>query len=90
MFVNSVKGKIHCCTSGPPFPKKPEETVRESLEKLDQAQELDQNLLLKDPYVLDFLGLNDHYLEKDLEDAILRELEQFLLELGAVFPTLRK
>jgi len=35
--------------------------------------------------VLDFLGLNDSYLEKDLEDAILRELEQFLLELGSGF-----
>jgi hypothetical protein len=32
-----------------------------------------------------FLGLRDRYLEKDLEDAILRELEQFLLELGAGF-----
>jgi predicted nuclease of restriction endonuclease-like (RecB) superfamily len=32
-------------------------------------------MLLKDPYVLDFLELNDHYLEKDLEDAILRDLE---------------
>lgn len=36
-------------------------------------------------YVLDFLDLNDRYLEKDLEDAILREIEQFLLELGAGF-----
>ncbi len=43
------------------------------------------DLLLKDPYVLDFLELNDRYLEKDLEDAILRELEQFLLELGSGF-----
>jgi hypothetical protein len=41
--------------------------------------------LLKDPYLLDFLELNDHYLEKDLEDAILRDLETFLLELGAGF-----
>jgi hypothetical protein len=43
------------------------------------------DVLLKDPYVLDFLGLNDHYLEKDLEDAILRDMEQFLLELSAGF-----
>jgi len=42
-------------------------------------------LLLKDPYVLDFLGLIDRFLERDLEDAILRELEIFLLELGAGF-----
>jgi len=34
---------------------------------------------------LDFVGLKDHYLEKNLEDAILRELELFLLELGAGF-----
>jgi len=42
-------------------------------------------MLLKDPYILDFLGLADRYLERDLEDAILRELETFLLELGAGF-----
>lgn len=65
--------------------KKPEETVRLELEKLRAEKAVTPDLLLKDPYVLDFLGLNDHYLEKDLEDAILRELEQFLLELGAGF-----
>jgi hypothetical protein len=43
------------------------------------------NLLLKAPFILDFLNLNDRYLEKDLEDAILRDIEQFLLELGAEF-----
>ncbi|QHN02927.1 DUF1016 domain-containing protein [Granulicella sp. WH15] len=43
------------------------------------------SLLLKDPYVLDFLGLTDRFLERDLEDAILRELETFLLELGSGF-----
>lgn len=65
--------------------KKPEITIRHDLEKLRQEQSVQPDLLLKDPYVLDFLGLQDHYLEKDLEDAILRELEQFLLELGAGF-----
>ena len=39
----------------------------------------------KDPYFLDFLGLRNTYLEKDLEDAILRELEAFILELGTGF-----
>ncbi|GAB7549017.1 hypothetical protein CS8_087160 [Cupriavidus sp. 8B] len=47
--------------------------------------ELSPGLVLKDPYFLDFLGLRDRYLERDLEDAILRELEHFLLELGAGF-----
>lgn len=39
----------------------------------------------KDPYFLDFLGLQNTYLEKDLEDAILLELEAFILELGKGF-----
>lgn len=39
----------------------------------------------KDPYFLDFLGLKDGYLETDLETAILRELEHFILELGKGF-----
>ena len=39
----------------------------------------------KNPYFLDFLGLKDGYLEKDLESAIIKELEKFILELGAGF-----
>jgi len=39
----------------------------------------------KDPYLLDVLGLHDGYLEADLEAAILRELESFILELGGGF-----
>jgi hypothetical protein len=41
--------------------------------------------VFKDPYFLDFLGLKNDYLEKDLETAILRELESFILELGKGF-----
>ncbi len=52
---------------------------------LRDERRVSPDALLKDPYVLDFLGLNDHYLEQDLEDAILREMEQFFLELGAGF-----
>lgn len=39
----------------------------------------------KDPYLLDFLNLGNAYLEKDLEQAILYELEKFILELGKGF-----
>ena len=39
----------------------------------------------KDPYFLDFLGLQNTYVEKDLEAAILHELEAFILELGKGF-----
>lgn len=65
--------------------KQPDETIRHDLEVLRQEQRPSPEVLLKDPYLLDFLGLNDRYLEKDLEDAILREIEQVLLELGAGF-----
>lgn len=65
--------------------RKPAEAVQHDLAQLRQEQRVSPDVLLKDPYVLDFLGLNDRYLEKDLEDAILREMEQFLLELGAGF-----
>ena len=65
--------------------RQPEETIAYELQVLRQEQVVNPALLLKDPYVLDFLDLNDRYLEKDLEDAILREIEQFLLELGAGF-----
>ncbi len=37
----------------------------------------------KDPYFFDFLGLPQGYLENDLEQALIRELEQFILELAA-------
>ncbi|MCC5946082.1 MAG: DUF1016 family protein, partial [Bernardetiaceae bacterium] len=39
----------------------------------------------KDPYFLDFLGLKDGYLESDLEAAIIKEIENFILELGIGF-----
>jgi predicted nuclease of restriction endonuclease-like (RecB) superfamily len=39
----------------------------------------------KDPYLLDFLGLHNSYLEEDLEAALLVELESFILELGKGF-----
>ncbi|MHB9101009.1 MAG: PDDEXK nuclease domain-containing protein [Sulfuricella sp.] len=65
--------------------KKPDELIRQELATLRSKGEVAPALVLKDPYVLDFLGLTDRFLERDLEDAILRELETFLLELGAGF-----
>jgi predicted nuclease of restriction endonuclease-like (RecB) superfamily len=64
---------------------KPEQLIRHELDALRNEDRLTPDLVFKDPYFLDFLGLRDRYLEKDLENAILRELEQFLLELGAGF-----
>ena len=65
--------------------KKPDELIRQELDSLRSEDRLTPDMVFRDPYFLDFLGLKDCYLEKDLEDAILRELEQFLLELGSGF-----
>ena len=40
---------------------------------------------IKDPFVLEFLGLKDEYSESDLEEALIKHLEKFLLELGSEF-----
>jgi hypothetical protein len=47
-------------------------------------------LVFKDPYVLDFLGLKDTYSEKDLESAIIAELQRFISELGSDFAFLAR
>ncbi|MDP4964932.1 MAG: PDDEXK nuclease domain-containing protein, partial [Salibacteraceae bacterium] len=53
------------------------------LQLTDTPNELQTSF--KDPYFLDFLGLKEGYLENDLEGAILKELEHFILELGKGF-----
>ena len=50
---------------------------------LVEANHLSGNF--KDPYFLDFLGLKEGYLENELESALLKELELFILELGKGF-----
>ena len=65
--------------------KKPEETIVNDLKLLREENKMTPELFFKDPYVLDFLGLQDTYSEKDLENAILAELEKFILEMGSDF-----
>ena len=65
--------------------KKPEKLVKEELAALREEDRLIPDLVFRDPYFLDFLGLKDTYSEKDLETAILREMESFILELGVGF-----
>jgi predicted nuclease of restriction endonuclease-like (RecB) superfamily len=70
--------------------KHPEQTIKNDLERLQNDQLLSPDLVFKDPYFLDFLGLTDTYSEKDLEDAILIELQQFIAELGSDFAFLAR
>ena len=62
-----------------------EALVRQELAALRDEDRMSPELVFRDPYLLDFLGLADTYSEKDLEEAILREIEAFLLELGEGF-----
>ncbi|HFD12415.1 MAG TPA: DUF1016 domain-containing protein [Crenotrichaceae bacterium] len=64
--------------------KQPEQVIRQELAKLEQSDS-SLALHLKDPYLLDFLDLQDNFSEKDLENAILHKLEHFILELGSDF-----
>ena len=65
--------------------RKPDELAEQELAELRDEDRLTPDLVFRDPYFLDFLGLKDTYSEKDLEAAILREMESFILELGAGF-----
>jgi predicted nuclease of restriction endonuclease-like (RecB) superfamily len=65
--------------------KKPEELAKLELQALREEDKFTPDLVFRDPYILDFLNLKDTYSEKDLEKAILRELERFILELGNGF-----
>jgi predicted nuclease of restriction endonuclease-like (RecB) superfamily len=65
--------------------KKPEAVIAKELSHLREGGQVTADLVFRDPYMLDFLGLPDGYSERDLETAILRDMERFLLELGAGF-----
>lgn len=70
--------------------KKPEGTISKELKQLKDGEALSTDLVFRDPYVLDFLGLKDTYSEKDLETAILSELQRFITEMGTDFAFLAR
>ncbi len=65
--------------------KKPELTIKNELKKLENEEKISPDLVFRDPYLLDFLNLHDSYSEKDLENAIIAEMENFILEIGTDF-----
>lgn len=65
--------------------KKPALGIKREIHALRKKDRLTPDLVFRDPYFFDFLGLKGAYQEKDLEAAILREMEQFILELGIGF-----
>jgi predicted nuclease of restriction endonuclease-like (RecB) superfamily len=65
--------------------RKPDELIDLELSKLEQNKVVSEDIVFRDPYLLDFLDLKDTYSEKDLETAILIELQRFITELGSDF-----
>jgi len=70
--------------------RKPARLIEQELKVLREEGKLSPDLVFRDPYLLDFLGLKDTYAEKDLEAAILREMEAFILEIGVGFAFLER
>ena len=67
---------------------KPEEEIVVALTSTNPSY--NPEVLLKSSYVLDFLGLSGYYSEKDLENAIVAQLERFIIELGQGFAFLER
>lgn len=70
--------------------KQPDVVIRHDLEELRNERKMSADLVFQDPYVLDFLNLHDNYSEKDLESAIVAELQRFITELGNDFAFLAR
>ena len=68
---------------------KPEDEIIKTLGKITPSH-MEPDAVLRNSYVLNFLGLNGYYTEEELEDAIARQLEAFILELGQGFAFLER
>jgi predicted nuclease of restriction endonuclease-like (RecB) superfamily len=69
---------------------KPQQTIKEVLQKLKQERIISPELVFKNSYVLNFLNLPADYSEEELETALINNLQQFILELGTGFAFLER
>jgi predicted nuclease of restriction endonuclease-like (RecB) superfamily len=84
--VRTLRHKIgHLLFERTAVSKKPDDLIAADIAALRDEDRMTPDLVFRDPYFLDFLGLTGIYAEKDVEQAILRELEAFILELGSDF-----
>ena len=65
--------------------RRPEEVIQKELETSKQTNQLLPDMVFRSSYFLDILGLPDIYTEKDLENAIITQMEGFISELGSDF-----
>lgn len=82
MLRKKIDGMLYERTA---ISKKPKQLITQEIKQLREEDILTPDLVFRNPYFLDFLGLKNTYSEKNLEDAILKELENFILELGQGF-----
>ena len=84
---NKIDGQLYERTA---ISKKPDETIRQDLELLKTESKMTPDLVFRDPYLLSFMGLHDTFSEKDLESAIVSEMQRFIEEFGTDFAFLAR
>lgn len=70
--------------------KKPQELIRKELKAFSNKKAVTPDVYFRDPYFLNFLGLKDTFSEKELESAIIGELQRFIIEMGTDFAFLAR
>lgn len=65
--------------------RKPEELIKQELSQLKEENALNPDLVFRSSYFLDMLGLPEFFTEKDLESAIVSQMQEFICELGTDF-----
>jgi predicted nuclease of restriction endonuclease-like (RecB) superfamily len=70
--------------------KNSDKLIKQELKKFKKTNRISEDIVFKDPYILDFLGLNEVYSERNLEDAIITELQKFITEFGTDFAFLSR
>ena len=70
--------------------RQPEETIKHDIALLREENRMTPNMVFRDPYLLHLYGLKDTYSEKDLESAIVAEMQRFIEELGTDFAFLAR
>lgn len=76
VLLHQIESKLH---------NRDEKAINNFDHKLSSPQSDLAKATLKDPYIFDFLTLTDRYNEKELEDALIEQVSNFLLELGSGF-----
>ncbi len=82
MLKSKIDGMLYERTA---IAKRPETIIMRDLDELRNERKMSCDLVFQDPYVLDFLGLQGNYSERDFESAIVTELQRFITELGNDF-----